>query len=296
MRALGQGSRGYQPAQRQQLDRNRLRQRSSRRSISLGRGPRPPPPPRAGRCARAAGGLLKARHPDTRCGDVIFLPGKGRTRVSPNSWMKLERHLSRRRAQGRAPALAVFLTCIRIQTDEMSATLRDQRRQNPLMTNLAGTFKVEMARIGRKEMRTQIEALKKSNSTNRAEIAFLKKRAGSLEREVKLLIKALPRKSPDLLDRSEHVQRFSPKGLASHRQRLGLSAADAGLLLGTSGQSIYNWKAGTSRRRASILRRLQLFEKWVNAQLMRGWNSSGRGIRQGPSGPRLFRQEQGLIN
>ena len=118
-----------------------------------------------------------------------------------------------------------------------------------------------MARIARREMRTQIEALKKSNSKNRAEIAFLKKRADLLEREVKLLINTLPRKSSDLLDRSEHVQRFSPKGLASHRQRLGLSAVDAGLLLGTSGQSIYNGEAGTSRPRAQHFEAPAAFRK-----------------------------------
>jgi DNA-binding transcriptional regulator YiaG len=47
--------------------------------------------------------------------------------------------------------------------------------------------------------------------------------------------------------------RFSAKGLASQRKRLGLSAADCGLLLGASGQSIYNWEAGDARPRPSHL-------------------------------------------
>ena len=44
--------------------------------------------------------------------------------------------------------------------------------------------------------------------------------------------------------------RFSAKSLASQRRRLGLSAHDCGLLLGTSGQAVYNWEAGKARPRA----------------------------------------------
>ena len=47
--------------------------------------------------------------------------------------------------------------------------------------------------------------------------------------------------------------RFSAKRLAAQRQRLGLSADAVGLLVGTSGQSIYNWEAGKARPRASHL-------------------------------------------
>jgi DNA-binding transcriptional regulator YiaG len=52
---------------------------------------------------------------------------------------------------------------------------------------------------------------------------------------------------------SAQTLRFSAKGLASQRRRLGLSALDIGLLVGTSGQSIYNWEEGTARPRAKYL-------------------------------------------
>jgi DNA-binding transcriptional regulator YiaG len=45
----------------------------------------------------------------------------------------------------------------------------------------------------------------------------------------------------------EGAQRFSPKGLASQRKRLGQSAPACGLLLGTSAKSIYNWEQRKSR-------------------------------------------------
>jgi DNA-binding transcriptional regulator YiaG len=47
--------------------------------------------------------------------------------------------------------------------------------------------------------------------------------------------------------------RFSAKGLASQRQRLGLAAAEMGLLLGVSAQTVYNWEAGKSRPRQQQL-------------------------------------------
>jgi len=40
---------------------------------------------------------------------------------------------------------------------------------------------------------------------------------------------------------------------SSQRRRLGLSAADCGLLVGTTAQSIYNWESGKVRPRARHL-------------------------------------------
>jgi DNA-binding transcriptional regulator YiaG len=56
-------------------------------------------------------------------------------------------------------------------------------------------------------------------------------------------------KQPETDDTAGQRIRFSAKSLASQRRRLGLSAHDCGLLLGTSGQSVYNWEVGTARPR-----------------------------------------------
>lgn len=47
--------------------------------------------------------------------------------------------------------------------------------------------------------------------------------------------------------------RFSAKGLANHRKRLGLSAAELGLLLSVSTQTIYNWESGKVRPHAKLV-------------------------------------------
>ncbi len=47
--------------------------------------------------------------------------------------------------------------------------------------------------------------------------------------------------------------RFRASGMASNRKRLGLSAADFGLLVGASGQSVYAWEQGKARPRGKSL-------------------------------------------
>jgi DNA-binding transcriptional regulator YiaG len=123
------------------------------------------------------------------------------------------------------------------------------------MPNIASVLKSEITRIARKEVRTEIEGLKKSVSAHRTEIAALKRRSQALEQELKRLRKSSPRPdpSPSPSDEAGKKLRFSAKRLAAQRQRLGLSADAVGLLVGASGQSVYNWEAGKARPRASHL-------------------------------------------
>ena len=122
------------------------------------------------------------------------------------------------------------------------------------MPNIASVFKDEIVRVARKEIRNELAALKKASTTHRAEIAALKRRAQELEREVRMLTRALASAAPaKVRDVTNKPTRFSAKGFTSQRKRLALSAADCGLLVGASGQSVYNWEAGSARPRATHL-------------------------------------------
>ena len=114
------------------------------------------------------------------------------------------------------------------------------------MPNIATALKQEISRIARREIRGETAALKKAATNYRSEIAALKRRAQALEQQVRRLTKwkAPPEADPD---GSPANFRFSAKGLASQRKRLGLSATDAGLLVGASSQSIDNWEQGKAR-------------------------------------------------
>jgi DNA-binding transcriptional regulator YiaG len=117
------------------------------------------------------------------------------------------------------------------------------------MPNIATVLKAEIARVARKELRSETEALKKSNSQYRSQIADLKRRIGALE---KLVNRASRRGGKAVADETESTgkHRFSAKGLAAQRRRLGLSAAAVAKLLGVSALSVYKWESGKTRPRA----------------------------------------------
>ena len=104
------------------------------------------------------------------------------------------------------------------------------------MPNIASVLKSEITRIARKEIRAEVEGLKKAVSSHRSEIAALKRRAQSLEQELRRLDKSLPKKAPAATAESSAPVRFSPNDLASQRQRLALTIDGCALLLGTAGK------------------------------------------------------------
>lgn len=125
------------------------------------------------------------------------------------------------------------------------------------MANLASMLKSEIARVARRELRAELQGLKKASASYRGEIARLKRRIGALEQQVKRLARP-GREAPAVAADEEADQklRFSAKGLASQRKRLGLSAEAFGALIGASGQSVYKWESGKIRPRARHLPRI----------------------------------------
>ena len=125
------------------------------------------------------------------------------------------------------------------------------------MPNIATVLKAEIARVVRKELRTQSDSLKKALTASRSEIAALKKRVQELESGMKRVGTATRKAqaaaaAPASSEESTGL-RFRAAGMAANRKRLGLSAADFGLLVGTTGQSIYAWETGKSKPRPQNL-------------------------------------------
>jgi DNA-binding transcriptional regulator YiaG len=125
------------------------------------------------------------------------------------------------------------------------------------MPNIANILKLEISRIARKEVRGETQSLKKAVTTYRSEIASLKRRSKDLEDQLRQLARAGTRAKVAPVDatmaQAVHGTRFSPKALASQRRRLNLSADRLGLLIGVSGQSIYNWEQATTVPHAKYL-------------------------------------------
>lgn len=123
------------------------------------------------------------------------------------------------------------------------------------MPNIATLLKNEISRVARKEQRGESLALRKSVSSHRAEIAALKRRVQALEQQLRRLARVGRRAAPSEDDEAPAgpATRFSARSLAAQRRRLGLSAADCGVLVGATAQSIYNWESGKVRPRAGHL-------------------------------------------
>ncbi len=122
------------------------------------------------------------------------------------------------------------------------------------MPNIASVLKEEISRVARKELRGENLKLKKASAQYRSEIAALKRRLAVIEKSVQRLGKTSPRSRVVAdADEADSRFRFSAKGLATKRKRLGLSAAEMATLMGVSAQSVYKWEEGKNRPRASQL-------------------------------------------
>jgi DNA-binding transcriptional regulator YiaG len=117
------------------------------------------------------------------------------------------------------------------------------------MPNLAVVLKTEISRLARKEVRGNIEGLRRSSLQHQKTLADMKRRLAELERKIASLEKAMPRHIPsrEATEQVAGAGRFSPRGLRSHRKRLKLSAEDYGKLIGVSGYTLYGWE--TKKRR-----------------------------------------------
>jgi hypothetical protein len=124
------------------------------------------------------------------------------------------------------------------------------------MPNLAATLKAEITRLARKEVRAETESLRKTVAALRVDLQATKKKLRELETQSRrpprerlapaVLSEGLP-SAPDA------KFRFSAKGLASNRKRLGLSADDFGRLVGATGQAVAGWERGANKPREKYL-------------------------------------------
>lgn len=127
------------------------------------------------------------------------------------------------------------------------------------MTNIASLLKTEIARIARKEVRVEIESLKKANSQHRGLIAELRREVATLQKQ----LRQLSRERVSVANQTKALDRkyrFSATRLAAHRAKFGLSASDYGKLAGVSGSTIYLWERGKSRPKPEQVEQLGMLK------------------------------------
>lgn len=122
------------------------------------------------------------------------------------------------------------------------------------MANLAQTLKSEISRLARKEIRQETAALRKATTQYRTDIAELKRQVKDQQQRLAFLEKQEKKRVKSVVPKEEVGRaRFTAKGLRSHREKLGLSAADYAQLVGVSAQTIYLWEREQTTPRKSQL-------------------------------------------
>ena len=152
------------------------------------------------------------------------------------------------------------------------------------MSNVAEVLKGEIKRISRKEVRSAIEDLEKSNHNLKKTVIDLKKRVASLEKENKFLTKEarkLKAEPPEEHNGNGRKDRLTSKGIRNLRSKLHLTQADFAKLVGASPQSVHLWenKEGPlnlrDKTKESILSMKGLSAKEARAELEQGEGKKG---------------------
>lgn len=116
------------------------------------------------------------------------------------------------------------------------------------MSNLATAFKQEIARVARRELRAEIDALKAAAARQRAAAAEVRREQVAMHRELAVLRKQVKVLTSNAAEQGGgKLLRFSPERLVAARKKLGLSARQLGLLIGVNEASIYAWESGKGR-------------------------------------------------
>jgi DNA-binding transcriptional regulator YiaG len=120
-----------------------------------------------------------------------------------------------------------------------------------------------IARVARKELKEELQALRKATTAHRSEIAALKRQVKSLASALKATTKASRSSSKDTVvdEPSAPGIRFSAARLAALRAKLGITQAQMATLLGVSYLSVHKWEAGASKPRAAQLQKIAVVMK-----------------------------------
>ena len=114
------------------------------------------------------------------------------------------------------------------------------------MPNFTQSFKAEVIRLSRKEIKAAIGPVRKPSIAAKKAVAELNKRLSLLEKSVAALQKQLSRceAAAPVVAKSEEGKkaRITGKGMRSLRKKLRLTGAEFAKLLGVSLPNVYQWE------------------------------------------------------
>src|SRR5690606_13809384 len=139
------------------------------------------------------------------------------------------------------------------------------------MPSIANALNDHVRRLSRREINRETKSTRRLTTQHRRDLAELKRQVAALQKAVVFLERQEKKRGVQRPEPSAESNglRFRADGLRSHRSRLGLSAEQYGRLVGVTGQSIYNWEAGTSRPRRGQLPKLAAIRGWGKREALK---------------------------
>ena len=132
------------------------------------------------------------------------------------------------------------------------------------MNTFSNAFRAEVVRMARKELKPELQGMRKAITGHRSEIAALKREVKALTSQLKATQRQVKTKgAPEAKVVTEEVApkkskqiQFDAKVLIEKRAALGLTQKQMAQLLGASSLSVYKWETGHVHPRAAQLERI----------------------------------------
>lgn len=132
------------------------------------------------------------------------------------------------------------------------------------MNTFSNAFRAEVVRMARKELKPELQTLRKAITSHRSEIAALKRELKALSSQLKTTQRQFkPTDGPqakaaidEAVPKKQKHFEFTAQALLEKRASLGVTQKEMAKLLGVSPLSVYKWESGQVHPRAAQLDRI----------------------------------------
>jgi DNA-binding transcriptional regulator YiaG len=125
------------------------------------------------------------------------------------------------------------------------------------MNTFSNAFRAEVVRMARKEIKPELQGMRKAITSHRSEIAALKREVKALTSQVKVADtpKVRTGAEPGAPKKPRPIQ-FNAQALVDKRAALSITQKEMALLLNASSLSVYKWESGKVHPQAAQLERI----------------------------------------
>lgn len=133
------------------------------------------------------------------------------------------------------------------------------------MNTFSNAFRAEVVRMARKEIKPELQGMRKAITSHRSEIAALKREVKALTSQLKATQRQVKvADTPKVKTGAEEgapkkprqIHQFNAQAFAEKRAALGITQKEMAQLLDASSLSVYKWESGQVHPRAAQLERI----------------------------------------